>query len=508
VVLPKEKSLWDTFLSIWQVVLAIAAILYVLAFITLLLMTRWSTRAFRILTDAEWAKLLTWPFFFLRHAPAVQRWVLEPWFQAVRSSMPTDVLFLDPPARTTTGSLSGAADLLRKLRNSPRLWLYGRSGMGKSSVFAAWERAYFATDDATNLRAAVRRYGIILFTLPLRKYAALPVPDANRPESWVLEAIRRQLEQHGFAMSDRGLIEAMLRSGHFALALDGTNEVDRDLALAAFASQFPQTRLLVTSQAIPPSLGGDARWEVWELPNDVGEVCDRLLAVWLGDEKGAILSRRIMTEGLSAAIVSGYDLRLLVDLVGADPEHAALPDDRVKLYRTMLGRASGADGHPLRLDGLKQLAWTMVMQRQRRIMPGDEKTLGAGTLQALGREGLRIVRTTGPECEFRHDQMRSFLAALWLVEENPTLTALQKTATDAGAFKLNRRDQDELWGFVAPLLASTEDLQALWHFANDDPTERSILLAALQAEADNRGVTLVRAARTGRARANRRQARN
>jgi hypothetical protein len=107
---------------------------------------------------------------------------------------------------------------------------------------------------------------------------------------------------------------------------------------------------------------------------------------------------------------------------------------------------------------------------------------------------LRIVRSVGAEHEFRHDQMRAFLAALWLVEETPTLPALQKIATDAGAFGLNRRDQEGLWGFVAPLLTSAADLEALGRFTNDDPIERAIWLAALQAEADERGVTLVRLA--------------
>ena len=105
--------------------------------------------------------------------------------------------------------------------------------------------------------------------------------------------------------------------------------------------------------------------------------------------------------------------------------------------------------------------------------------LGVGTLHALEREGLGIIRSIGSEREFRHDQMRAFLAALWLVEETPTLPALQKTATDAGAFGLNRRDQEELWGFVAPLLTSAADLEALWRFANDDPIERAILLGSL-----------------------------
>jgi hypothetical protein len=494
VTLPKPKTLWDTLVAAWPIVVATLTGLLALGFIVLLWLAHRSTRAFTMLSDAAWARWLTWPFFFLRHAPAVQRWVLEPWFEAVRRRTMTDLPFLDPPVSMAAGSPSEGVALLRRLRDAPRLWLHGRSGMGKSSVFAAWERAYFIAADVPNLNTAARRYGFILIALPLRHYAALPVPDANRPESWILEIVRRQLEQHGFATRDIGLVDAMLRTGHFALAIDGTNEVDRDLALAAFASQFPQARLLVTSQAIPRSLAGDERWEVWELPEDIGGLRDGLLALWLGAEKGAILSRRIVAEGLSRTVVSGYDLRLLADLAAIDPERATLPGDRVALYRAMLARASGPDGQPLRLEGLKQLAWTMVTQRRRRIVSDDEKTLEVGTLHELEREGLRIVRSIGAEHEFRHDQMRAFLAALWLVEETPTIPALQKIATDAGAFGLNRRDQEELWGFVAPLLTSAADLGALWRFANDDPVERGILLAALQEEADDRGVTLVREA--------------
>jgi hypothetical protein len=193
----------------------------------------------------------------------------------------------------------------------------------------------------------VRCYGFILIMLPLRDYAGLPVPDSNRPESWVLEIVRRRLEQFDFSTRDLGLIEAMLRTGHIALALDGSNEVDRDLALAAFASQFPKTRMLVTSQALPRSLTGDPHWEVWKLPADIGNLRDGPLELWLGKEKGAVLARRIVAVGLSATTLSGYDLRLLADLAASDPEHADLPGDRVTLYRMMLARAIGPDGQPL-----------------------------------------------------------------------------------------------------------------------------------------------------------------
>jgi hypothetical protein len=497
VTLPKPKSFWDILASVWKIILAALTGLYALAFITLLLMTRRRAWAFRILSDEVWAKWLTWPFFFLRHVPAVQRWVLEPWFQTVRRNTETDVRFLDPPVSISAGRRSEGTALLPRLRGTPRLWLHGRSGMGKSSLFAAWQRAYFTAEDTPNLNAAVRRYGFILIMLRVRRYADVPLPDDKNPGSWVLEAVRQQLAEFGFATRDRELISAMLKAGHIALALDGTNEADRDPAFVAFARLYATVRLLVTSQAVVKDQSSerqDTRWEIWELPPDIGGLRDGLLAKWLGEEKGAILARRIVAEGLSSSIVSAYDLRLLADLATADPEHEPLPADRIALYRAMLARAKGPDGQPLRLEGLKQLGWMMVTQHRRKIVSDDEKVLGAGTLQELEREGLRIVRPIGTDHEFRHDQMRAFLAALWLVEEMPTLPALQKAATDAGAFTLSRLEQEELWRFVAPILTTTADLEVLWRFANDDPVERAILLATLQTEADKRGVTLVRVA--------------
>jgi hypothetical protein len=68
----------------------------------------------------------------------------------------------------------------------------------------------------------------------------------------------------------------------------------------------------------------------------------------LAPAKCKILSDRIEAEGPPSTIVSGYDLR--------------------------------------------QLGWTLVTQRRRRIVPDDQKILADGTLQSLERDGLRIVR--------------------------------------------------------------------------------------------------------------------
>jgi Two component regulator propeller len=158
VTLPKPQTLWDRLLARWPAVLAAMTGLYACGFIALLFLSRYRAWAFRALSDAAWAAWLTWPFFFLRHVPLVQRWVLEPWFQAVRRGALADVPFLDPPVFTGGGAPSEATALLRRLDKQRRLWLHGRSGMGKSSVFAAWGRAYYAAkEDQPDRRGALLR---------------------------------------------------------------------------------------------------------------------------------------------------------------------------------------------------------------------------------------------------------------------------------------------------------------------------------------------------------------
>jgi hypothetical protein len=498
VTLPKPKTFLRTLVDAWPIVMGALFGLYVTAFLTLLLLTGWSQWAFRVISDDAWdKKWLNLPFALLRHVKSVQVWVLRSWFQEVRRRTRTDVAYIDLPLAGSGGAASVASALLKRLGQRSRVWLHGRSGMGKSSSFAAWTRAYFAAEDAITLNAAVRRYGFVLVTIAVRDYATLPPPDTNSPESWVLEAVRSQFAQFGFVTDDRKLIGAMLKSGCIALALDGVNEADRDTALASFARTFWSTRLLMTSQSLPMIDQREQvqqQWEVWRLPETIEASRSELLKRWLGNEAGARLANRIVAEGISRTIASGYDLRLLADLAAGDPEHAELPANRVALYQAILARAADQDGQPLELARLKELAWTMVTQRRRRIVADDEKMLGGGVLISLAAEGVRIVRPIGREYEFRHDQMRAFLAALWLVDEMPTLPALQKAAESGGAFGLNRRDQEELWNFVAPLLSANDDLHALWTFAAENPVERAELQRAAQVEADRRSLALVRTA--------------
>jgi hypothetical protein len=69
----KQPNLWDRVVSAWPVIVGVLTTHYALAFVMLLLLTKRYAWAFRVISDAVWAKWLTWPFFLLRnvHATAV-----------------------------------------------------------------------------------------------------------------------------------------------------------------------------------------------------------------------------------------------------------------------------------------------------------------------------------------------------------------------------------------------------------------------------------------------------
>jgi hypothetical protein len=214
-----------------------------------------------------------------------------------------------------------------------------------------------------------------------------------------------------------------------------------------------------------------------------------LLTLWLGEARAQILAKRIMQSGLGDNIFSGYDVRLVADLF-ADDDSRDLPGNRVELYLAILEKADAYAAEPLQLAGLKRLAWTMlVLENRREIRPPDVIVIGQGTLSALARDNVRIVRQNGANFEFRHDQMRAFLAALWLIDDSASQSSLEATLINDKAFGVSRSEQQELWEFVS-LLIENEPLVSLWRFAGRDAERRSLLISALQREAEARALEL------------------
>lgn len=485
VTIPIDASIWDRLQRIWEWIAVAAGVAYIGVFALLFLIAGRRPWAFRILSDPVWSRIGVWPFFLIRHWRPAQCWVLSPWYQAMRNKPWPDTPFYDVPVTGPDGSTIEATALLGRLRTTPRLWLQGNTGMGKSTVFEQWERAYYDAGEGS-LSAVVRTFGFILVTVPVRHFARLPA-DPNHPETWVVDAVQRRLQRFGMPIDNLDLVKAMLRAGGFALVFDGMNEADRDPSLAAFAHAFPKVPLLATSQNDGP---GD--FEIWRLPPDISSHMDRLLALWLGEAASAALAARIRRDEIGAFLRSGYDLRLVVELAGDDPDRAPLPTTRAGLYRAVLDRVRDAEKA---LPPVKKLAWTMVLDGRRELHRDEMvEAIGDQLLDAL--EAAHVVRLLAETYEFRHDQMRAFLAALWLVEETPSTAAIVKRLgdrrNDGRIWRCSRRDQEELWRFVADLLVTPEDRAALWAFALNDP-ERGFLQFALKARADAEGQVMATA---------------
>ena len=112
-----------------------------------------------------------------------------------------------------------------------------------------------------------------------------------------------------------------------------------------------------------------------------------------------------------------------------------------------------------------------------RKLKADGTYLSADLLEPLRSEDSRVVRTLdGETFEFRHDQMRGYLAARWVViHEVAPVRLFEK---DAAIWRLGRSEQEIVWGFVADLIEPERGIE-LWRWATRDP-ERAILQHALQ----------------------------
>ena len=473
------ESLSDWARSQWEILLVIGIALHSAAFILLFIGAHWSERAFRILNDPVWSTIGLWPNFVLRHWNPAQRWILAPWFSNSRRSLRDAGPYFDLVIEGPNDEPMEASALLERLRVAPRLWLQGRAGMGKSATFQAWERAYYLGH--SSLHSAVRSFGFILVTIQVRQVANLPF-DATQPDVWLIQAVAHRFRQGGFDFSDTSLVVALLKSGQLAIALDGLNEADRDQAVLFFARVFPQTRILATSQNNP-----SFEFQLWRLPNHISDNAEALLQLWLGDKRANDLLERLLNTGLLSELQSGYDLRLIADLAREDPQNAPLPQSRIDLYRAVLARAdlqsSGA------FDRLKKIAWSIFVEGRRDIGADEIKAMGHVVFEDMEKDGVRIVRPVGSGYEFRHDQMRAFLAALYLIEDSPNAKALASRLTDSPVWRCTRRDQEELWQFFSEMLSLSAEIELIWQFTLSTP-ERAFLQTALFLRAKALGFSL------------------
>jgi len=360
--------------------------------------------------------------------------------------------------------------------------------MGKTASFLHLCQTHFGGTENTAF-AIFRRGGYVLVPIEARRFPEAPFDEKGAP-GWVIACILSVLSEGGLSFEDRGLLRAMLRRGTLAVAIDGLNEVARGQAVAAFAAEFPATRLFVTSQE-----SGESPFEVWHLPGTISEHVDGLLTLYLGRERGEALAKRLRGTGLIQHLRSGYDVRLVIDLAETDPGGTKLPGDRIGLYRVAVA-AAWPEGDE-RLELLQAAAWRLISERgsnedNRRLKrdsdaPKDLLEQLEAVRELWGRS-IRVVRGAPPGYEYVHDQMNAYLAACWFANRPGWVMRDLLAATKV--WQEGREAQCTLWCFVAAMLDRLR-VEALWVFAGDDD-RRAVFGRALAERADREGWRLTR----------------
>ena len=159
-------------------------------------------------------------------------------------------------------------------------------------------------------------------------------------------------------------------------------------------------------------------------------------------------------------------MRLIADLIERKGIDAVLPQNRLGLYQLILETIQAVDGSTYPEDRLCRAAWVIWRDGERKLKINEH--LDADLLTPLYEEGQRVLRALeGNRYEFRHDQMRAYLAARWAAvhETNP-----QRLFTEeAKIWRLSRRDQEEVWDFFAEMIISEpEKAISLWKWATED----------------------------------------
>jgi hypothetical protein len=452
---------------------------------------RYSPAAWRLATNDLWGKnALLLQNLMLRHLQSAQLWLLSLYVSERRNTIGDSSPYLPLPLTNSTGKFANSDELLKMFGyNARHLWVQGGTGMGKTALF--WHLCQTHFGDAQDTAAKIfRRNGYILVPIEARRYPEAPFEEKGA-SAWVITCVLAVLSERGLSFQDRGLLRAMLYKGTLGVAIDGLNEVARGQAVSAFAAEFPQTPLFVTSQE-----AGEEPFEVWRLPRTIDDQVEGLLSLYLGSERGQVLKARLLEGGLLSYLRSGYDVRLVIDLFKADPAGATLPVDRIGLYR-----AAVADAWPEndeRLETLEGAAWKLISKRgpnedKRRLKPDDDAPKDLlEKLEAVREQygrNVRLVRAAPPYFEFVHDQMNAYLAACWLTSR-ATFGAMKSELEDTKIWLDGADSQRTLWGFVAVLL-NQATLENLWIFSGDDE-KRGILQRALAERAEREGWPLTR----------------
>jgi len=458
--------------------------------VALLFAARRSTWAWRIATDNGLATTpLRISMFVMSHARSAQLWILDLYFQRRKLATGFPPPFLRLPLKYGESVSESSDRVVSPPWNKKRLWIQGNSGMGKTALFRHITAAHFR--ESVTSFDAFKTWGAVVIAFSARDFAG--VGDDEFDPTWVVDAVRVTLTARGLGFENDGLLRKILASGTIAVAIDGLHEANRAKAVEAFTRNFPDVAMLVTSQ----DPGGD-QFTTWRLPSDMRAFTDDLIRKYLEKSAADIVIERIKSSGLKDSIRSGYDARLIIDLVRGDPAGALMPSDLMGLYSAVVRAAWPMASEEVMREQQERTAaaaWRMVSERKpnedkRRLKPEidlDARLLGL-LAAAAERDGkpVRLIRQVGEAFEFVHDQMHSYLAARWFTQVGFTVAKLEKMVAESSIWGDTKSAREMLWTFAAALL-DDDRLVALW-VRVDDQEEWGILRIALKREAERRGL--------------------
>lgn len=449
---------------------------HTLLFFGLLGGARRSRWCWSVVSDPFWGKFGLWFYFALRHVGILQRWVMDRWFAEVRRNL-EPVAYVPMPLRDDEERTLLPDDLPARLDSSPRVWIQGNAGMGKTVLVADLEQKVFG--EYSTLFAARKRFGLVPIIVPLRRFASV-APDPKQPELYVAELARRAVADNGPELEDAALFRAILTNSGFVVVLDGANEILHSDAIELSARALHPVRVLVTSQALPAQ--HPKTFDILRLPPTIEHALQPLLEAFLGEERGRTTCNQLLGSPLAAEVRSGYDVRLLADLVAACESVPELPTDRIGLYDAILAAVALPDGSPYPVDQLCQAAWRMWRDGERRLVPDTH--LAEHLCDSLLREHAKVLRTLdGKAYEFRHDQMRGFLAARWAAVHTVDPTHLFEE--DETIWQVGRSDQEVVWSFFATMVEPQPGVH-VWRWSTREP-RRAVLQNALQQRGEREG---------------------
>lgn len=433
-------------------------LLHTLFYAALLFFANRSDRVAGLLLNPIFNRMGLWWALLITYSPAVQRWLLERWFhKRQRVVKGSDLLPLELSG--PDGASLSSAELAKALKVDKRLWLQGNPGMGKSALVQSVEAQFFSN---RSLADGFTAFGYIPLVVSLRSISNPGKGDRH----WLARVAETALSRDGFLPDENTpdqnltLVEAFVRRCGLILILDGANEVPwkDEIEKAAGATRAPG--LLVTSQA--HFSDNDQLFDLWTLPASMNASISPLLKLFLGEEVGSALYEQIAGTPLIDEIRSGFEVRLLESLHRSGVAH--FPEDRLGLYLMIAEKAFDSDRRLAQMG--YAFAWKLWLENRREFADGE---VAKALLNRISASDLSMTRMVdGTHREFRHDQMRGYLAAMHVITSaNPigTLEADEKDWPRASS------EQDVVFGFLAAL-ADDPLAQRIYQWSLEKPENR------------------------------------